>query len=113
FNGSPDAWVGKTRVWDCPNLPAEAVIEADSRLKCQLVNTLANGGRQFALTTDAAEPRYVIARLGSNGPILANTVVQGFRLFSANETEFGVLQIYPDGSQLIEMGLVLGPVLPD
>jgi len=113
FNGSPDAWAGKTRVWDCRNLPAVAVIEADSRLKCQFVNTLTNGGRQFALTTDAAELRYVIARLGSNGPILANCAVQGFRLFSANETEFGVLQTYPDGSQLIEMGLVLGPVLPD
>lgn len=122
FENSPVAWVGKRRFWDCTNLPPEAVIDADPRLKIDLVSDterqsqkpvrppLGANGRQYSVTTDAAEPRYVLGRLGLNGPVLASAVTEGFRLFSGNDTYLRFVHVYPDKSQLVEEAFILSPV---
>jgi hypothetical protein len=69
------------------------------------------GERQFQLTVDAAETRYIIARLGLDGPVLAAVPVTGFRIFSSSEVYLRQIEIYEDGSQLVEMGIVFSPVL--
>lgn len=107
----PAAWVGNTRIWDNPDLAPQAVIEADDRLVLTELGDLPAGGRQFELGIDAGEPRYVIARLGEEGPILDNARVDGFRVFSGTETYLQVIETFADGSQLIAMGLTLSPVL--
>jgi hypothetical protein len=113
FNGTPAVWLGKSRLWDCPNLPTEAVVQADPRLRCTQTNVLSGGGRQFSLAVDAAEARYVIARLGTNGPILAQTRVDGFRFYSSSEVYVDIVERISDGSQVVEMGMISSPVLPN
>lgn len=113
---SPAAWVGKRRYWNCTNLPPEVALEWDPRLKIKefpAPPALGANARQYALITDAAQPRYVVARLGRDGPILAGTAVQGFRLFNGADTYLQLVRGQTDGSQLIEAAFVLSPVLPN
>jgi hypothetical protein len=110
FNGQPACWVGKPHLWDCPDLPTEAVVENDPHLQLEQVRLLPSGGRQFRITIDAAEPRYVVARLGTNGPAMANARIEGFNFFSSSEVDVRVIERLPDGSQLIEMATVLSSV---
>jgi hypothetical protein len=89
------------------------VLDADARLFFS--EGPAIGGNQEATTliTDQNRPRYIVSRLGTNGPVLDSAQVRGFQLWSGNNTYAKILQTYPDGSQLIESLLILSPVLPD
>lgn len=119
------AWVGERRFWDCTNLPPEIAIDADPRLKLDPVPDaerqlqkptpppLGRNGRQFSVTIDAAEPRVVLARLGADGPVVAGATIQGFRLFSGQDTYLYITRNYDDGSQLIEAAFVMSPVVPE
>jgi len=110
---TPACWVGMERTWDLPHLAPEAVLEADSRLFVEPVATLTNNGERYGLLADANEPRSIIARLGQNGPILDATRARGFYLWSGSQAYTKVIQVYPDGSELVEMLVICSPVLPD
>jgi hypothetical protein len=110
FPASTSAWVGQDRIWACPDIPNEAVVEADPQLTLTQIRYLPGGGREFDLMTDAIEPRYVIARLGTNGPVLAATVVEGFELYTGGDVSLIVVEVLPDGSQVIEMRTIQSPV---
>ena len=112
FPDRPAVWQGKARSWDCPGLPGAVVLEADPRLACEEIASPTNQPRQFNLGLDAPETRGLVARLGTNGPVLTNTPAEGFRLYSSSETGVFVVETYPDGSRLVEMVLVLSPVRP-
>jgi hypothetical protein len=105
--------VGYQRVWDLPNVATGVVMQADSRLFLQPTAGLANNGEKFSLRADLNEPRSIVARLGANGPVLDSVQERGVDLWLDNQTYTKVIQVYPDGSQLIEMLLVWSPVLPD
>jgi hypothetical protein len=121
FDSPVAAWVGKWRYWDCTNLPPEVVIDADPRLEIASVPEsirqahtpvpppLGPNGRAYKLTIDAAEPRYVLARLGTNGPVLANVAVEGFRLFTSHDTYLRRVGRLKDGSHLVEAAFILSP----
>jgi len=113
FSNNPDCWVGREREWDMATPPSRAVLDADARLFFS--EGPAIGGNQEATTliTDQNRPRYIVSRLGTNGPVLDSAQVRGFQLWSGNNTYAKILQTYPDGSQLIESLLILSPVLPD
>jgi hypothetical protein len=97
----PVAWAGKARNWDCQQINmTHAVIEVDERLG--LIQTNLSGSLRLTLTTDGNEPRFMVARLGMNGPILANAHMEGFRFFSSAARSVSVIETYEDGSQLIE-----------
>ncbi len=125
FGDSISAWVGKRRFWDMENIPPEVVIEADPRLKLTRVSKeeraqqiptpppLGINGHQYSVIADAAEPRVVVARLGANGPIIARSVVEGFRLFNWYDTYLRYVQIHDDGSQTIEEAMILSLMRPD
>jgi hypothetical protein len=113
LSNNPDAWVGHERAWNVPAVPSQAIFESDSRLFFESLASLANDGRQFGLMPDQNEPRYVLSRLGTNGPVLDSAKVNGFQLWSGGSTYMKILQVYPDGSQLLEMQLILSPVPAD
>jgi len=110
FPATPAVWVGNSRLWDGPNLPAEAALEADPRVQLD-PQRMAASTSQFVLGIDAPEPRFAVARLGVGGPVLTNSAFEGFRFFSSWQTDVEVLSTFEDGSRLVAMGLVLSPVL--
>lgn len=110
----PAALVGKPRFWESPNLSSQgAVLQADPRLQVRQTDSQTADRERFSLVIDEAEPRSMVARLGEGGPILDGIQVHGFRFFSGSETDFEIVDRYEEGTELIEMGLVLSPVLPD
>jgi hypothetical protein len=107
--------------WICTNLPADVTMDPDPRLKLidvsaswRLTNAsnLGTNDREFNLSTSSIEHRYILARLGVKGPIIASCAVMGFRSFIPPETDFYVSTNRPDGSQLINGTFILSPVLP-
>jgi hypothetical protein len=112
FPNNPDAWSLHQREWDLTNLPPAVVLDSDQRLLFEPVAALSDGQR-IGLIADENEPRAVLARLGANGPVLDVARVNGFDFFSGGKTYLKVLQTYEDGSQLVEMLLVLDPVPSD
>jgi hypothetical protein len=86
------------------------VVESDRRLQFEQLAFLAGGGRRFRLTTDAPEPRYVIARLGTNGQVMTNARIEGFNLFTGDAVQARVAERLPDGSQIVEMAMILSGV---
>ncbi len=107
----PAAFAGKVRPWKTQPLASQVFLGADARLCVQFGKELLDGGKELYVTTDAPEERHILARLGTNGPVLANVPVQGFRLYSSSQVYLRVIETAKDGTQLIEMGLVLSPVL--
>ena len=103
------AWVHKLRAWDCSLSPG-LLLNADPRLHLEPFGTQNASLSTYAMTVDEAEDRYIVARIGTNGPIITNLAVQGFRLFAGSETGIHPTATYTDGSELVEMGLVLSPV---
>ncbi len=103
------AWAGKWRRWEY-GVPAGVAVQADPHLK--LTTVTGATGSQTDLATDAPEQRFVLARVDNNGPVVASTSVDGFRLFSGYETGVWHVLTYEDGTELVEMGLVLSPVRP-
>jgi hypothetical protein len=124
FDTSPIARVLHARYWECTNLPPQVVLDADPRLRLSLVSdaerakqtpALPPAGpneREFHVRTRSTEPEYVLARLGTNGPVLASTAVRGFRWNIAPETYLRQIAVNSDGSQLVETAFVASPLYP-
>ncbi len=109
FKSNPAAHVGEERNW-IVSLPPGSSLETDDRLS---LGQLLPGETQTSLVIDQSEPRYFLYRLGNHGPVLDSGVAQGFDFWSGRETYLRSLKTFPDGSQLVEMLLILNPVLPD
>lgn len=107
---NPAIWINKSRAWKC-SLPTGLTLQTDTNL--QMKRTVKNGENlQYAMSTEEARKWQILARIGTNGPIVARTTAEGFCLSGAYETGAYDIQHYPDGSILVEMGLILSPVLP-
>jgi hypothetical protein len=111
FSNEPAAWVGKLRTWDVATVAPETVFEADNRLLFETTGAVAHDGVRTSLLIDQNEPRFILARLGTNGPVLASARVEGFKAFGAPDTYNRVLETYADGSRLVETLVMLSPVL--
>jgi hypothetical protein len=110
--------------WDCTNLPPGVVLDSDPRLRVVAVSEsersqrnpppapLGVNGREYDIRDYSTEPRYVLARLGTNGPVLASSVIEGFCWWMAPDTPLRVVGTQSDGSKLIEGTYLLSPVLP-
>lgn len=117
---SPAARINRSRYWVCTNLPPEVVLDPDPRLRLTLVpdkdrNTQTPAPpqptkREYRLLTRSTEPRQILARLGTNGPVLASATVQGFRSSVAPDTYLRLIDTHPDGSQLIETAFIIHPL---
>ncbi len=111
FPENPVCWAGKARDWALTNIPSEIVLENDPRLKLTPTTNDTANVRALSLLIDQNEPRTMVSRLGTNGPIVAAVRADGMRLFAAPDTYNTVIEQYPDGSQLAETMQVLSPVL--
>lgn len=112
LTNQPDAWVGFDREWDV-FLPAGAALAWDDRMFATQIAPLPGGGWRNSLLIDKSEPRYFVSRLGTNGPVLGAGAAKGFNFWHGRHTYTKVIQKYTDGSQLVEMMLVLSPTLSD
>src|SRR5262249_29948679 len=83
------------------------------RLLLERVAQSAEGSWQARMMIDRNEPRYVVSRLGANGPILDSTKALGFGFWSGKDASLEVVETDSDESQLVEMRIVLSPVPPD
>jgi hypothetical protein len=113
FTNRPACWVGVERSWDVLGVGSDAVLQADARLFCEQTATLSDGGMRFGLLADQNEPRSILARLGTGGPVLDTTRARGFNFWSGGKTSLRVAEQYDDGSQLVEMLMILSPVYSD
>lgn len=105
---SQAAWVEKWRHWVCP-LPDEVLLQSDERV--ELAPT--GSKRNHPFMAHAPGNSHLIARVGdASGPIAGNLTVQGFHLWSCQETVLRLLKHNDDGTDLVEMELVLSPLLP-
>jgi len=109
LGANPAAWVGKLRPWDT-SLNSALTLNADPHLHLQKFGNPSGGTSEFGLTTDQPDNRFLIARIGTNGPVVAGIATEGFRLYSGYETAVRRIETYDDGSELVEMGLVMSPL---
>lgn len=109
--------------WVCTNLPPPVVLDADPRLSvvasssaqiAQLhppLMALGTNDRVYRIQHAVFEPRYVLARLGQNGPILASTSIQGCDCSIAPESALKLVSTQNDGTQVVEGTYVLSPMV--
>ncbi|MFZ2654355.1 MAG: hypothetical protein WAX69_05525, partial [Victivallales bacterium] len=102
-------WAGKTRYIDVAKVPQEVVLENDPRIFFSLSSNYAATDR-YSLTTDQNEDRYIVARLGQGGPVLAALMAKGFAVYSSHETYVQFIEKYADGSSVYEMAVVSSPL---
>ena len=108
-NTKPDCAVNQSRTWNVAGVSTGVVLQVDHRIK----SSTTNGVTALMLTINQNEPRYIAARLSTNGPILDVTSANGFSFFGAYQTYNTIIATNPDSSHLVETMLVLSPVLAD
>ena len=91
---------------DCPELSPRNLIEHDSEL--QLSAEVSGEGVKLSLLTHADRDLGLISRLDDGGAI--SDAVQVTPVWADNGTYYRVAETYPDGSQLVEVSLLLGAV---
>lgn len=111
FPENPVCWAGKARDWALTNVPAEIRLESDPRLLLTAITNAPANVRALSLLIDQNEPRTVISRLGTNGPIVTAVQAEGVRLFAIPDTYNKVIEKYADGSRLVEAMLIMSPVI--
>jgi hypothetical protein len=93
--------VNVARPWTCTNLPSAAVVDVGDTNKVIVTQQTLTQGRKLTVTTrEPYFPRYILARAGTGGPILASQKLEPFSMRAAMDGFFWVAQVYPDGRHL-------------
>ena len=90
----------------CPNLSQRNVLEHDAEL--QLGAEIAGSGVTLSLLTHADRDLGLVSRLSDGGAI--SDAVQVTPMWADNGTYYRVADTFADGSQLVEVSLLLGAV---
>ena len=90
----------------CPELSPRNLIEHDSEL--QLEAEASDSGVRLSLLTHVDRDLGLVSRLDDGGAI--SDAVQVTPVWADNGTYYRVAETYPDGSQLVEVSLLLGAV---
>ena len=93
----------------CPDLDARTLLEHDVSLRVSS-ETNASGCVSLTLSTSADRDLGLVSRLAGGGAVC--DAVQVTPVWADNGTYYHVVQTYPDGSQLVEVSLLLGAVPP-
>ena len=78
---APACMIGYTRSWNCPDIPDSAIVEVDNTVSLDRLYTDMN----FRMS-EINSNHYMVARLNQNGPILANTKLNGFWVQAATDS---------------------------
>jgi hypothetical protein len=114
FASDPTAGLNNTPVtWDNPLIFDNVLLEVDQGLLLVKQADLPAGGTRFALSTSNVAESYIVARLGEDGPIFGHATVRSLRAATVSDTAMDVLQVYPDGSQLIGVPVIVSPLTDD
>lgn len=108
-NRNPATMIDEETYLPCPELSPRNVVEHDSELVVGAVVT-ASGGVDLTLSTAADRDLGLVSRLDGDGAI--SDAVQVTPVWADNGTYYHVVRTYPDGSQLVEISLLLGAVAP-
>ncbi len=103
---NPAILMDSEQTLSCPALSPRNLLEHDSAL--QVSAEPAGSGVSLALLTHADRDLGLVSRLGEDGAI--SDAVQVTPVWADNGTYFHVLDNYGDGSQLIEVSLLLGAI---
>ncbi len=103
----PACMYGAKRLWACPNIPNNVVLESDSAVELS-GNNQSLGIRMREITRD----HYIVARLDENGPIVASARLDGFWIQAAVDGYMWIEDQYEDGSELWKNEMVTRDV-PD
>ena len=100
----------RSYVLDCPELAPHNLLERDDGLAVAVTNR-AGGGLTLTLSTPYDRDLGLVSRLDEDGAI--SDAIQVTPVWADNGTYYHVTQTYPDGSQLVEVSLLLGAIRPD
>lgn len=112
FSNNPACWVGKERIYDVPSVLSNVVLESDLTLICVQTATLPDDGIRLSLLAGEPKQQFITSRLDEHGPILDSTHAESFQLYSSGQVYMKITETYSDGTQAIDMGLVMSPVVP-
>ncbi|MFA6568774.1 MAG: PA14 domain-containing protein [Victivallales bacterium] len=110
FNGNPVCFFNEPRLWDNPGLDDLAVVKYDRNVN--MFESDLTPGRRLDIRALQNVPGYVIARLGQDGPIMANASVKIMSTL-ATYSYLDVVESYADGSIMVESQICLSTVPPD
>lgn len=106
------AWIGHERKLAAVKLFPPHALEGDGDLHLNYESGPENGASNLTISATQPGGGTVQARLGGSGAILTNLWVQSFRLQTGLDTYVHLMETFEDGSQMIEMGFVMYPVVP-
>lgn len=114
FASDPTVGLNNTPVtWDNPLIFDNVLLEVDHGLLLVKQADLPSGGTRFSVTSSNANESYIIARLGENGPVFGHATVRSIRVATVSDTAMDLLQVYPDGSQLIGVPIIVNNLTDD
>ena len=104
----PAFLIGQIRTWGCPELATNLVLEADSSV------TVGQSGTNLSVCMiNACDTHVLVARVSSNGAIVASTRLNAFWIQGAVESYVWKVASYPDGSGLFEDEIIMKNLPPD
>ena len=102
---NPAIMIDRAQSLACPALAPRNLIEHDAALQVT-AEPDGSGGVDLTLCTHTDRDMGLLSRLDEDGPI--SDAVQVTSVWADNGTYYRVAQTYPDGSQLVEVSLLLG-----
>ena len=69
-------YAGKAQDWELQDVPADVVLDADPKL-VSAIHRMSASKLRLSLTPDATQPRRILSRLGTNGPVLSAIEIKG------------------------------------
>jgi hypothetical protein len=114
FNGTPYVVVGNERSWTNSSLPDESKIEYDDSLITAFFSPLTGGGYNVVVAGNKEGDAYMTARLGENGPVMANTKIDVLDCSTHGaDGYYTLIEEFDDGSKLLEGRIVLTDIPED
>ena len=103
---APFIWRNKSRFWNWPNLPDEVTLYAEG------IEMKATTDGYTLKRSEVLEEINIIARLGSNGPIIESLTTKAFWLRDVVEWSVLVVEQFDDGTKITK-DTVFGPQIPE